>query len=68
MGVGGTFDIIITKVVTRAYTYSGVRLTSNTGNINITAKDDYDLLAIIVTLAGGGTVGVGVSILASVSF
>ncbi|MDP3447996.1 MAG: hypothetical protein Q8S22_08055, partial [Eubacteriales bacterium] len=66
-GVGGTLDILITKVITKAYTESSVKLIAN-GDILISALDDYSLLAVAVTIGVAGVAGVGLTILLSLSF
>ncbi|MEN6340037.1 MAG: hypothetical protein ABFD03_07915, partial [Clostridiaceae bacterium] len=66
-GVGGTIDIIITKVVTKAYTEASVTLNAG-GDVDIEARDTYGLIAVVVTIAGAGVAGVGISVLVSVSF
>jgi len=66
-GVGGTLDILITKVVTKAYTESSVKLTAG-GDIRIDAEDDYGLVAVVVSIGAAGVAGVGVSLLLSLSF
>ncbi|MGF7003762.1 hypothetical protein M2149_002167 [Lachnospiraceae bacterium PFB1-21] len=68
VGVSGAVDVIIVKVITKAYTLDGVQLKSSNGNITISAKDDYQVLAIVVTLGAGGVVGVSVTALVSLSF
>ena len=67
-GVGGTLDLIINKVTTTATVRSGAGVTAKTGDIDVAAKDDYRLLAIVGTIAASGSAGVGVSALVSVSF
>ncbi|HWP21633.1 MAG TPA: hypothetical protein VN417_02730 [Candidatus Cryosericum sp.] len=66
-GVGGTLDIIITQVITKAYTEASVTLNAH-GSVDIEARDTYGLIAVVITIGGAGVAGVGVSILASVSF
>ena len=66
VAVGGTADVVITKVVTKAYTEDNVTLKGN--NINIEAIDDYDLIAVAATIAGSGTVGAGITVLTSVAY
>ncbi|MDO4545395.1 MAG: hypothetical protein Q4C25_04495, partial [Bacillota bacterium] len=65
-GVGGTADIVITKVITKAYTENDVVIEA--GSLTVSAVDDYEFLAIAATLAGGGTAGVGVTVLVSVAY
>ena len=66
-GVGGTLDIIVTQVITKAYTEASVTLNAH-GSVDIEARDTYGLIAVVITIGGAGVAGVGVSILASVSF
>ena len=66
VAVGGTADVVITKVVTKAYTEDHVTLKGN--SIHIEAIDDYDLIAVAATIAGSGTVGAGVTVLTSVAY
>ena len=63
---GGTLDVIVTKVVTKAYTQDGVQISGK--DISVLASDKYELLAIVATVAVSGVVGVGVSALAAVFF
>ena len=67
VGVGGTLDIVITKVTTRAFTEEFVKLIA-TGDVTVQAVDFYELIAIVVTAAGGGTAGVGLTVLVSISY
>ena len=54
-GVSGAVDIVITEVVTRAYTeseteeYAGVRITA--GSLTIRATDDYEFVGVAVSAA-----------------
>jgi hypothetical protein len=66
--VGGTLDVVVMLLNTCAYTGDGVTLKSTGGSVTISADDDYDLITVVVTAAVGGTAGVGISVLASVSF
>ncbi len=66
VSVGGTLDVIVSKVITKAYTGDDVAISG--GNISVTAKDTYSLVAIVATAAVSGVVGVGVSVLAAVFF
>ena len=65
-GVGGTVDVIVTKLHTSAKTGTGVTVVA-TGDFSVDAKDTYGLVAIVATVALGGTAGVGVTALVSVS-
>ena len=53
---------------TQAYTGNFVSLTSTAGSVTVAAADRYELITVVVTAAIGGTAGVGISVLASVSF
>ncbi|NCB91906.1 MAG: hypothetical protein EOM40_04945, partial [Clostridia bacterium] len=64
--VGGTLDVVVTKVVTKAYTENGVSIEGN--NISVKADDKYELIAVVGTVAVGGVAGVGVSVLTTVSY
>ncbi|MEN6635426.1 MAG: hypothetical protein ABFC56_06225, partial [Clostridiaceae bacterium] len=66
-GVGGTLDIIVTKVVTKAYTESYATLRAG-GDVSILASDSFNLIAVVITIGAAGVAGVGVSALVSVSF
>ena len=66
-GVGGTVDVIVTKLTTEAYTNDNVSIYAD-GDIAIEAIDSYDLVAAVATVAVGGTAGVGVTALVSVSY
>ena len=65
-GVGGTLDVIITKLHTTAKTGDKVEIYAK-GDVDVTAADTYDLVAVVATAAAGGTAGVGVTGLVSVS-
>ena len=66
-GVGGTIDIVFTKVVTQALTGDGVTIASG-GALAVRATDAYTLVAAVVTVAVAGTAAVGVTVLVSLSF
>ena len=66
VSVGGMLNVVITQVITKAMTGNNVHLTGK--NVNVIATDDYDLIAVVVTAAVSGVVGVGVSALVSVAF
>jgi len=67
-GVGGTLDVVVMLLNTQAYTGNFVSLTSTAGSVTVAAADRYELITVVVTAAIGGTAGVGISVLASVSF
>ncbi len=58
-GVSGTVDLIIAKVITKAYTNANVRITA--GSLSVTANDTFSLVGVAGSLSIGGTVGVGIS-------
>jgi hypothetical protein len=70
-GVSGAVDIVITEVVTRAYTENatgtadGVRITA--GSLIIKAVDNYEFIGVSVTAAIGGTAGVGVNAMLTIA-
>ena len=68
--MGGTLDIVVTKVVTKAYTEDHVVInaTGSESDITVRADDKYDLIAVVGTVAASGTAGVGVSVLTTVSY
>ena len=66
-GVGGTLDVLVTLVKTSAFTGNNVAVYA-AGDVNVRAVDEYDLVAVVVTVAGSGTAAVGVTALVSVSF
>ena len=64
--VSGTFELIITEVTTKAYTGSLVEITGDA--VTIQATDDYKVIGAAGALAASGTVGVGLSVLVSLSY
>ena len=62
--VSGTVDIIISDQVTRAQAQKNVSITAN--NLDISAMDDSQILAVAVTGAFSGAAGVGVTAVVSV--
>ena len=49
-GVGGTLDVIVTQVITKAYTDTGAVVTAG-GNVSILATDSYSLVAVVLTIS-----------------
>lgn len=70
VSVGGTLDVVVTKVITKAYTEKNVKIDASgtASDVKIEAVDDYDLIAVVGTIAVSGTAGVGVSVLTTVSY
>ncbi len=58
-GVGGTLDVIITQVITKAYTDTGAVVAAG-GDVSILAFDSYTLVAVVLTIGVAGVAGVGV--------
>ncbi|MBQ6915781.1 MAG: hypothetical protein IJQ65_08665, partial [Kiritimatiellae bacterium] len=67
-GIGGTLDVVIMKLETKAYTGRNATLKSLASSVSVTAHDDYTLVAVIITATFGGSAAVGVSALVSLSF
>ena len=66
VSVGGTLDVIVVRVVTKAYTENTVTVSGY--DINVKATDTCTIVAVVVTAAVSGVVGVGISALAVVFF
>jgi hypothetical protein len=64
--VGGTLDVVVSRVTVKAYTENGVFLKGR--DVSVTAADDYDLIAVVGTISVSGVAGVGVSVLAAVFY
>ena len=65
-GVGGTLDVIVTSFKTKAYTGSNVKIYAD-GDVKISAKDEYDIIAAVATVGASGTAAVAITALVSVS-
>lgn len=64
--VAGTVEVILTEVITKAYTGSNVTISGD--NVSIIATDDFKLFGAAGTASGGGVAGVGLSVLVSLSY
>ena len=70
VSVGGTLDVVVTKVVTKAYTEKNVLIHAKgtTADISVKADDDYKLIAVVGTISASGVAAVAVSVLTTVSY
>ena len=67
---GGTLDVVVTKVVTKAYTEKNVLIHAKgtTADVSVKADDDYKLIAVVGTISASGVAAVAVSVLTTVSY
>ena len=65
-GVSGTLDILVLMIQTKAWTDDRVTIHAS-GNVDVLAVDNYTVIALVVNVAGGGSAGVAITALVSVS-